>query len=155
MNAPEVAPAHPKRLGRSPAGANQVRWLGRDGTEAELADAGRRAACGVRRAACGAGVLDVDPVASQDGVRGVMPGAVCRLPRMATAPSCPSEVRGHVSIAPGALSVPAKKQAHIRDVKLSASVPTRRVTPAWHRTFPRYRAISTPFNCIAAISLLG
>ncbi len=53
------------------------------------------------------------------------------------------------------LSVPAEKQPHIRYVKLSAPVPTRRVVLAWRRTFPRYEAIAALRNCIYACELPG
>ena len=53
------------------------------------------------------------------------------------------------------LSVPAEKQPHIRYVKLSAPVPTRRVVLAWRRTFPRYEAIAALRNCIYACELAG
>ena len=53
------------------------------------------------------------------------------------------------------LSVPADKQAHIRYVKFSAPVPTRRVVLAWRRTFPRYAAIAALRNAIYACALPG
>jgi LysR family hydrogen peroxide-inducible transcriptional activator len=53
------------------------------------------------------------------------------------------------------LSVPADKQQHIRYVKFSAPVPTRRVVLAWRRTFPRYEAIAALRNCIYACPLPG
>ncbi len=53
------------------------------------------------------------------------------------------------------LSVPAEKQPHIRYVKFSAPVPTRRVVLAWRRTFPRYEAIAALRNCIYACALPG
>ena len=53
------------------------------------------------------------------------------------------------------LSVPADKQPHIRYVKFSAPVPTRRVVLAWRRTFPRYEAIVALRNCIYACPLPG
>jgi LysR family hydrogen peroxide-inducible transcriptional activator len=53
------------------------------------------------------------------------------------------------------LSVPAEKQPHVRYVKFSAPVPTRRVVLAWRRTFPRYEAIAALRNAIYACPLTG
>ena len=56
------------------------------------------------------------------------------------------------------LSVPAlggERPTHIRYVKFSAPVPTRRVVLAWRRTFPRYEAIAALRNCIYACPLPG
>ena len=53
------------------------------------------------------------------------------------------------------LSVPAEKQAHVRYVKFSDPVPTRRVVLAWRRTFPRYEAIAALRNAIYACPLSG
>jgi LysR family hydrogen peroxide-inducible transcriptional activator len=53
------------------------------------------------------------------------------------------------------LSVPAEKQPHIRYLKFSAPVPTRRVVLTWRRTFPRYEAIAALRNCIYACALPG
>jgi LysR family hydrogen peroxide-inducible transcriptional activator len=53
------------------------------------------------------------------------------------------------------LSVPAEKQSHIRYIKFSAPVPTRRVVLAWRRTFPRYEAIAALRNAIYACPLSG
>jgi LysR family hydrogen peroxide-inducible transcriptional activator len=53
------------------------------------------------------------------------------------------------------LSVPAEKQAHIRYVKFSPPVPTRRVVLAWRRSFPRYEAIAALRNAIYACALPG
>jgi LysR family hydrogen peroxide-inducible transcriptional activator len=53
------------------------------------------------------------------------------------------------------LSVPKELQPHIRYVKFSAPVPTRRVVLAWRRTFPRYEAIAALRNCIYACPLAG
>lgn len=56
------------------------------------------------------------------------------------------------------LSVPAQgldMQPHIRYVRFSAPVPTRRVVLAWRRTFPRYEAIAALRNCIYACELPG
>jgi LysR family hydrogen peroxide-inducible transcriptional activator len=53
------------------------------------------------------------------------------------------------------LSVPRGVQAHIRYIKFSAPVPTRRVVLAWRRTFPRYEAIAALRNCIYACPLQG
>ena len=53
------------------------------------------------------------------------------------------------------LSVPAETQPHIRYIKFSAPVPTRRVVLAWRRSFPRYEAIAALRNCIYACALPG
>ena len=53
------------------------------------------------------------------------------------------------------LSVPAEPQQHIKYVKFSAPVPTRRVVLAWRRTFPRYEAIAALRNAIYACPLPG
>ena len=53
------------------------------------------------------------------------------------------------------LSVPAEPQPHIKYVKFSAPVPTRRVVLAWRRTFPRYEAIAALRNAIYACPLTG
>jgi LysR family hydrogen peroxide-inducible transcriptional activator len=53
------------------------------------------------------------------------------------------------------LSVPKDVQPHIRYVKFTAPVPTRRVVLAWRRTFPRYEAIAALRNCIYACPLTG
>jgi LysR family transcriptional regulator, hydrogen peroxide-inducible genes activator len=53
------------------------------------------------------------------------------------------------------LSVPAEKQAHVRYVKFSDPVPSRRVVLAWRRTFPRYEAIAALRNAIYACPLSG
>ena len=53
------------------------------------------------------------------------------------------------------LSVPAEPQQHIKYVKFSAPVPTRRVVLAWRRTFPRYEAIAALRNAIYACPLQG
>ncbi len=53
------------------------------------------------------------------------------------------------------LSVPAGKQPHIRYVKFSAPVPSRRVVLAWRRSFPRYEAIAALRNCVYACALPG
>jgi LysR family hydrogen peroxide-inducible transcriptional activator len=53
------------------------------------------------------------------------------------------------------LSVPKDVQPHIRYVKFSAPVPTRRVVLAWRRTFPRYEAVAALRNCIYACELSG
>ncbi len=53
------------------------------------------------------------------------------------------------------LSVPTEPQTHIKYVKFSAPVPTRRVVLAWRRTFPRYEAIAALRNCIYACPLEG
>jgi LysR family hydrogen peroxide-inducible transcriptional activator len=53
------------------------------------------------------------------------------------------------------LSVPTEKQPHVRYVKFSAPVPTRRVVLAWRRTFPRYEAIAALRNAVYACPLPG
>ncbi len=53
------------------------------------------------------------------------------------------------------LSVPKDVQPHIRYVRFSDPVPTRRVVLAWRRTFPRYEAIAALRNCIYACPLPG
>ena len=53
------------------------------------------------------------------------------------------------------LSVPAERQTHIRYIKFSAPIPTRRVVLAWRRTFPRYEAIAALRNAIYACPLPG
>jgi LysR family hydrogen peroxide-inducible transcriptional activator len=55
------------------------------------------------------------------------------------------------------LSVPAPAQAqtHIKYIKFSTPVPTRRVVLAWRRSFPRYEAIAALRNCIYACALPG
>jgi LysR family transcriptional regulator, hydrogen peroxide-inducible genes activator len=53
------------------------------------------------------------------------------------------------------LSVPAESQPHIKYIKFSAPVPTRRVVLAWRRSFPRYEAIAALRNAIYACPLLG
>ncbi len=53
------------------------------------------------------------------------------------------------------LSVPKELQPHIRYVKFSAPVPTRRVVLAWRRTFTRYEAIAALRNAIYACELPG
>jgi len=53
------------------------------------------------------------------------------------------------------LSVPKELQLHIRYLKFSAPVPTRRVVLAWRRSFPRYEAIAALRNAIYACALPG
>ena len=53
------------------------------------------------------------------------------------------------------LSVPREVQPHIRYIKFSAPVPTRRVVLSWRRTFPRYEAIAALRNCVYACELPG
>jgi LysR family hydrogen peroxide-inducible transcriptional activator len=53
------------------------------------------------------------------------------------------------------LSVPADPQTHVRYVKFSAPVPTRRVVLAWRRSFPRYEAIAALRNAVYACKLDG
>ena len=53
------------------------------------------------------------------------------------------------------LSVPPEPQPHVRYVRFSAPVPTRRVVLAWRRTFPRYEAIAALRNAIYACPLPG
>jgi LysR family hydrogen peroxide-inducible transcriptional activator len=59
-----------------------------------------------------------------------------------------------VTVVPS-LSVPKEQQAHIRYVKFSDPVPTRRVVLAWRRTFTRYEAIAALRNAIYACPLIG
>jgi LysR family transcriptional regulator, hydrogen peroxide-inducible genes activator len=53
------------------------------------------------------------------------------------------------------LSVPKETQPHIRYLKFSAPVPTRRVVLAWRRSFTRYEAIAALRNAIYACALPG
>jgi LysR family transcriptional regulator, hydrogen peroxide-inducible genes activator len=53
------------------------------------------------------------------------------------------------------LSVPKEAQPHIRYLKFSAPVPTRRVVLAWRRSFTRYEAIAALRNAIYACALPG
>ena len=53
------------------------------------------------------------------------------------------------------LSVPKEPQQHIKYVKFSEPVPTRRVVLAWRRTFTRYEAIAALRNAIYACELPG
>jgi LysR family transcriptional regulator, hydrogen peroxide-inducible genes activator len=53
------------------------------------------------------------------------------------------------------LSVPAEPQPHVKYIKFTAPVPTRRVVLAWRRTFPRYEAIAALRNAIYACPLEG
>jgi len=53
------------------------------------------------------------------------------------------------------LSVPKDVQPHVRYVRFSAPVPTRRVVLAWRRTFTRYEAIAALRNAIYACELAG
>ncbi|WP_295640666.1 LysR substrate-binding domain-containing protein [uncultured Methylibium sp.] len=53
------------------------------------------------------------------------------------------------------LSVPKEPQTHVRYVKFSEPVPTRRVVLAWRRTFTRYEAIAALRNAIYACELPG
>ncbi len=53
------------------------------------------------------------------------------------------------------LSVPKDPQPHVRYLKFTPPVPTRRVVLAWRRTFPRYEAIAALRNCIYACELPG
>jgi len=53
------------------------------------------------------------------------------------------------------LSVPADAQPHVKYVKFSPPVPTRRVVLAWRRTFTRYEAIAALRNSIYACALPG
>jgi LysR family hydrogen peroxide-inducible transcriptional activator len=59
-----------------------------------------------------------------------------------------------VTVVPS-LSVPKEQQPHIRYVKFSDPVPTRRVVLAWRRTFTRYEAIAALRNAIYACPLIG
>jgi LysR family hydrogen peroxide-inducible transcriptional activator len=53
------------------------------------------------------------------------------------------------------LSVPKDVQPHIKYIKFSPPVPTRRVVLAWRRTFTRYEAIAALRNAIYACELPG
>ncbi len=53
------------------------------------------------------------------------------------------------------LSVAAEPDPHIRYLKFSPPVPTRRVVLAWRRSFPRYEAIAELRNAIYACELAG
>jgi LysR family transcriptional regulator, hydrogen peroxide-inducible genes activator len=53
------------------------------------------------------------------------------------------------------LSVPKEQQEHVRYLKFTPPVPTRRVVLAWRRTFPRYEAIAALRNAIYACPLEG
>ncbi len=53
------------------------------------------------------------------------------------------------------LSVPRQPQPHIKYIKFSAPVPTRRVVLAWRRSFTRYEAIAALRNCIYGCELPG
>ena len=53
------------------------------------------------------------------------------------------------------LSVPAEPQPHVKYIKFTAPVPTRRVVLAWRRTFPRYEAIAALRNAVYACKLEG
>ena len=53
------------------------------------------------------------------------------------------------------LSVPKDPQPHIKYIRFSAPVPTRRVVLAWRRTFTRYEAIAALRNAIYACELPG
>jgi len=53
------------------------------------------------------------------------------------------------------LSVPSEIQTHVRYIRFSDPVPTRRVVLAWRRTFPRFEAIAALRNCIYACPLPG
>jgi len=53
------------------------------------------------------------------------------------------------------LSVPKETQPHVKYIRFSAPVPTRRVVLAWRRTFTRYEAIAALRNAIYACPLHG
>ena len=53
------------------------------------------------------------------------------------------------------LSVPKEAQPHIKYIRFSAPVPTRRVVLVWRRTFTRYEAIAALRNAIYACELPG
>jgi LysR family transcriptional regulator, hydrogen peroxide-inducible genes activator len=53
------------------------------------------------------------------------------------------------------LSVPDEPQPHLRYVKFSPPVPTRRVVLAWRKTFTRYEAIAALRNAVYACALPG
>jgi LysR family hydrogen peroxide-inducible transcriptional activator len=53
------------------------------------------------------------------------------------------------------LSVPAGPQPHLRYLKFTPPVPTRRVVLAWRKTFTRYEAIAELRNAVYACALPG
>ena len=53
------------------------------------------------------------------------------------------------------LSVPKDTQQHVKYIRFTAPVPTRRVVLAWRRTFTRYEAIAALRNAIYACELPG
>ena len=53
------------------------------------------------------------------------------------------------------LSVPKDPQPHMRYIRFTPPVPSRRVVLAWRRTFPRYEAIAALRNAIYACELPG
>ena len=53
------------------------------------------------------------------------------------------------------LSVPKDVQPHVRYIRFSGSVPTRRVVLVWRRTFTRYEAIAALRNAIYVCELPG
>jgi LysR family transcriptional regulator, hydrogen peroxide-inducible genes activator len=56
------------------------------------------------------------------------------------------------------LSVPKEpptRADHVRYIRFSPPVPTRRVVLAWRRSFPRYEAVAALRNCIYACELPG
>jgi len=53
------------------------------------------------------------------------------------------------------LSVPKEPQPHVKYIRFSAPVPTRRVVLVWRRTFTRYEAIAALRNAIYACPLAG
>lgn len=53
------------------------------------------------------------------------------------------------------LSVPKDPQPHVKYIRFTDPVPTRRVVLAWRRTFPRYEAIAALRNAIYACPLEG
>ncbi len=53
------------------------------------------------------------------------------------------------------LSVPDEAQTHLRFLKFTPPIPTRRVVLVWRKTFPRYEAIAALRNAVYACSLPG
>jgi LysR family hydrogen peroxide-inducible transcriptional activator len=53
------------------------------------------------------------------------------------------------------LSVPKDPQSHVKYIKFTSPVPTRRVVLAWRKSFTRYEAIAALRNCIYACELPG
>ena len=51
--------------------------------------------------------------------------------------------------------LPAEQQQHVRYLRFTEPVPTRRVVLAWRKSFPRYEAIAALRNAIYACPLPG